>query len=62
MFIEGLRADSLYTTLFGLTFRTSQVLAAIIFTVCLGLLIYFEIKKPNKPLYVKPPKETKAKK
>lgn len=62
MFIEGLRADSLYTTLFGLTFRTSQVLAAIIFTVCLSLIIYFEIKKPNKPLYVKPPKDTKNKK
>ncbi|MBE6645156.1 MAG: prolipoprotein diacylglyceryl transferase [Ruminococcaceae bacterium] len=62
MFIEGLRADSLYTNLFGLEFRTSQVLAAVIFAVCLSLLIYFQIKKPNKPLYVKPKKETKSKK
>ena len=56
MLIEGLRTDSLYTNIFGLSFRTSQVLAAIIFTVCLGLLVYFQIKKPNKPLYVKPNK------
>lgn len=61
MLIEGLRADSLYTNLFGLEFRTSQVLAALIFAACLSLLIYFQIKKPNKPLYVKPPKEQKSK-
>ena len=63
MLIEGLRADSLYTTLFGITFRTSQVLAALIFVTCLSFLIYFFVKKPNKPLYVKPEKTTaKAKK
>ena len=59
MFIEGLRADSLYTRIFGLEFRTSQVLAALIFIACLSILIYFEIKKPNKPLYVKEPKVKK---
>lgn len=62
MLIEGLRADSLYTNLFGWEFRTSQVLAALIFAVCLSLLIYFRIKKPSKPLYVKPVKEVKTKK
>jgi phosphatidylglycerol:prolipoprotein diacylglycerol transferase len=51
MFIEGLRSDSLYTNFFGLEFRTSQVLAALIFTACLGFLIYFAIKKPNKKLF-----------
>lgn len=53
MFIEGLRMDSLYTEIFGLEFRTSQVLAAIIFTVCLALYIYFLIKKPTKPFFYK---------
>ena len=62
MFIEGLRSDSLYSTIFGLSFRTSQVLAAAIFTACLGLLIYFHFRKPNKDLYVKPPKPAKNKK
>ena len=53
MFIEGLRMDSLYTEIFGLEFRTSQVLAAAIFTVCLALYIYFLIKKPNRPFFYK---------
>ena len=51
MFIEGLRTDSLYIP--GTELRTSQVLAAAIFVVCLGLLIYFLIKKPTAPLYQK---------
>ena len=51
MLIEGLRADSLYTTIFGLTFRTSQVLAGLILILCITALVYFQIKKPNKPLY-----------
>jgi len=51
MFIEGLRADSLYATVFGIDFRISQVLAAVIFTACLTALIYFSIKKPKKKLY-----------
>ena len=51
MFIEGLRSDSLYI---GDTYlRVSQVLAAVIFIVCLGLLILFAIKKPTLPLYYK---------
>ena len=62
MFIEGLRADSLYSTIFGWEFRTSQVLAAVIFTVCTALLIYFAIKKPEREFYFKVPKETKKKK
>ena len=60
--IEILRSDSLYTTLFGWSFKTSHVLAGLIFITCLSLLVYFEFKKPNKPLYVKPAKEAKAKK
>ena len=54
MFIEGLRTDSLYSTLFGIEFRTSQVLAAVIFAVCAAALIVFGfIRKPNKPFYFK---------
>lgn len=59
MFIEGLRMDSLYSEIFGLRFRTSQVLAAIIFVVCLTFYIYFIFKKPTRPFYYKP-KEEKA--
>ena len=62
MFIEGLRTDSLYTNIFGLEFRTSQILAAAIFIATLALLIYFAIRKPNKPLYHKPPKKVEEKK
>ena len=58
MFIEGLRTDSLYIP--GTELRTSQVLAAAIFVVCLGLLIYFFIKKPTAPLYHKEPAEGEA--
>ena len=43
MLIEGLRSDSLYTTIGSLTFRTSQVLAGAILVVCLALLIVFHI-------------------
>ena len=53
MFIEGLRTDSL--TNGEETIRVSQVLAAVIFVVCLVLLIFFAIKKPTKPLYKKAP-------
>ena len=53
MFIEGLRMDSLYTEIFGIEFRTSQVLAAVIFTVCLAFYIYFTIKRPTKPFFFK---------
>ena len=53
MFIEGLRMDSLYSEIFGLEFRTSQVLAATIFIVCLALYIYFLVKRPNKPFFCK---------
>lgn len=54
MFIEGLRADSLYSSIFGLEFRTSQVLAATIFSVCAAALIVFAtIRKPNKPFFHK---------
>ena len=58
MFIEGLRTDSLYSTIFGIEFRTSQVLAAVIFAICAAALIVFGfIRKPNKPFYLKPAKE-----
>ena len=58
--IEGLRTDSLYIP--GTSLRISQVLAIAIFVVCLALLIYFRIKKPNKPLFIKPEKPAKEKK
>ena len=51
MFIEGLRTDSLYIP--GTEIRISQALAAVIFVVFLALLIFFAIKKPKKPLYIK---------
>ena len=51
MFIEGLRTDSLYIP--GTEIRTSQALALVIFVFCLAMLIFFMIKKPTKPLYVK---------
>lgn len=54
MFIEGLRTDSLYTTIFAWTFRTSQVLAAVILVVCVGFLVYFAFKKPYDSFYFKP--------
>ena len=60
MFIEGLRTDSLYTNIFGLEFRTSQVLAAVIFAVTAGILIYFAIKRPKKELYFKKKEEKKT--
>ena len=47
MFIEGLRTDSLYTG----SFRTSQVLAGVIFVVTLALLIVLAVKKYSKPMY-----------
>ena len=59
MFIEGLRTDSLYTSIFSLTFRTSQVLAALILIACAALLVLFAFKKPYKDFYIKPKKEEK---
>ena len=54
MFIEGLRTDSLYSSIFGIEFRTSQVLAAVIFVICATALIVFQwIKKPNRPFFHK---------
>ncbi len=49
MLIEGLRTDSLY--LFGTSIRVSQALAGVLFITCTSLLIYFAIKKPNRPFY-----------
>lgn len=57
MLIEGLRTDSLYFQIFSAQFRVSQVLAGLIFIVCLSALIYFQIKKPTKKLYNTPKKE-----
>ncbi len=53
MFIEGLRQDSLYSSIFGLEFRTSQILAALILVATISALIYFAIKKPSNKLYIK---------
>ena len=49
MWIEGLRTDSLY--LFGTPIRVSQALAILIFLTCATFLIYFAIKKPQRPFY-----------
>lgn len=59
MLIEGLRTDSL--TIFGGAVRVSQLLAGIIFAVCLVALIYLQIKKPEKPLYFKESKKENEK-
>jgi phosphatidylglycerol:prolipoprotein diacylglycerol transferase len=58
MWIEGLRTDSLY--LFGSSIRVSQLLAAIIFTVCAVALIYLQIKKPKGSFYFKEKKTEEA--
>ncbi len=55
--IEGLRTDSLYIP--GTSLRISQVLAAVIFLVCLGFYIYFAIRKPKGELFYKQPKTEK---
>ena len=52
MFIEGMRTDSLYIGNTGI--RVSQLLAGIILVICVVLLILFAIKKPTRPLYMKP--------
>ena len=49
MFIEMLRTDSLYIG----AIRVSSLLGGLIFAACAGLLVYFAIKKPAKPLYRK---------
>ncbi len=49
--IEGLRTDSLYIP--GTSLRISQLLAGLVFLVCLGFTIYFAIKKPKGEFYVK---------
>jgi phosphatidylglycerol:prolipoprotein diacylglycerol transferase len=53
MLIEGLRTDSLYFGPEEWGIRISQALAAMIFVAAAALLIYFQIKKPNKPFYHK---------
>ena len=55
MLIEALRMDSLMISIFGLELRISQVLAAVIFTVCLAFYIYFMVKKPTRKFYCKEP-------
>lgn len=56
MMIEGLRTDSLY--IFGVI-RVSQLLAAVIFLACTSLLIYFAIKRPQRPMYIREKKTLK---
>ena len=58
MWIEGLRTDSLYASIFGLEFRISQIIAAAILIACLCALIYFHIKPPKKEFYFKPIKRS----
>ena len=49
-FIEGLRTDSLYIP--GTQLRVSQVLAAVSCLAAAGVLVYFILKPPAKPLFV----------
>jgi len=49
--IEGLRTDSLYIP--GTALRVSQVLAAASCLAAIVVLVYFVIKPPAKPLYVR---------
>ena len=59
LWIEGLRTDSLY--LFNSGIRVSQLLAILIFAVCLSLLIYFRIKPPkSEKFYYNDPKKKKT--
>ena len=53
MFIEALRTDSLGDKENNI--RVSLILAAVIFTVCLVLLVFFAIKKPKVGYYFKYP-------
>ena len=55
MWIEGVRTDSLM--IFGDTVRVSQLLAILIFVAAVAALIFFFIKKPQKPIYVASVKE-----
>ena len=57
MFIEGLRSDSLYGSIFGIEFRVSQVLAALILAATVAALVYFGVKRPDKKLYYKTDKK-----
>ena len=62
MFIEGLRADSLYLGNTGI--RVSQLLAFIIFILSLIAILYLQFSKSTKPLYHKAarlPSHTKGK-
>ena len=43
-FIEGLRTDSLYVTIFGTDFRASQLLAILIFAACVIAMCYMEYR------------------
>ncbi len=43
-FIEGLRTDSLYFSLFGIDFRASQLLAILILTACIIGMSYMEYR------------------
>lgn len=60
MLIEGLRTDSLYIPGTGL--RISQVLAGVLFVACAALMVYFGLRKTNKPLfrYEKTKKQSKT--
>lgn len=60
LWIEGLRTDSLM--IFGDTVRVSQLLAGIIFVAAVAALVFFFVKKPQKPIYVADIKENKKKK
>lgn len=53
MFIEGLRTDSLYLGPEAWGIRVSQLLAFLIFVAAAAALIYFQVKKPDWPMYHK---------
>lgn len=57
--IEGIRADHMDLTVFGLSLRINQLLAGVFFVIFTALFLILTFKKMHKPLYCKLPKEGK---
>lgn len=60
MIVEGLRTDSLYWTLFGVTFRASQVLSGVLFVT--GIILLIVNRKKDDGMRNYRPKKKKTKK
>lgn len=57
--IEGIRADHMDLTIFGLSLRINQVLAGVFFVIFTALFLFLTLKKYHRPLYYRLPKEKK---